>query len=44
MTTPTLSYTDLTALNPCLESLKRVATLMGGAKKWNGMKITAAQS
>jgi hypothetical protein len=41
---PTLSYTELKALQPCEPSMKRVAKLMGGARKWNGHGITAEQA
>lgn len=41
---PGLSYDDLKALGPCTDSMKRVANLMGGARKWNGRKVTAEQA
>lgn len=44
MTVPAFSYDDLMALNPCTESMRRVVKLMGGAKKWDGNKISAAQA
>ncbi len=44
MTIPSLSYDDLKALNPRADDFKRVTKLMGGAKKWDGVKITAAQA
>jgi hypothetical protein len=44
MNAPGLSYDELKALNPCSDRMKRVVKLMGGAKKWDGEKITAAQA
>lgn len=44
MTIPGLSYPDLAELKPCALDFKRVTRLMGGAKKWNGVKITAQQA
>ncbi len=44
MTTPALSYTTLKTLNPCTDSLRRVAKLMGGASKWDGKQVTAADA
>jgi len=41
--TPALSYTELKALDPCTDSLRRVAKLMGGAK-WNGKRVNAADA
>ena len=38
-----LTYAELKALDPCAESLRRVANLMGGARKWTA-GITAAQA
>jgi len=42
--TPALSYTELKALDPCTDSLRRVAKLMGGATKWNGKRVNAADA
>jgi len=42
--TPALSYTELKALDPCTDSLRRVAKLMGGAAKWNGKRVNAADA
>lgn len=38
-----LTYAELKALDPCAESLRRVANLMGAARKWTA-GITAAQA
>ena len=39
-----LTYTELRKLNPCEDAIKRVARLMGGAKKWNDHKCTAEEA
>lgn len=39
-----LTYDELKALKPCDDSFKRVAKLLGGARKWNGKKIDAAKA
>ena len=41
---PSLTYAELKALQPCEDSLKRVAKLFGGARKWNGRKISASEA
>ena len=38
-----ITYTELKALTPCEESLRRVAKLMGGARKWSS-GVNAAQA
>lgn len=37
-----LSYNELRKMHPCEDALRRVAKLMGGAKKWGSVKIDAA--
>jgi hypothetical protein len=44
MTAPGLTYDELKAFKQCPESMTRVVKLMGGAKEWDGKKITAAQA
>ena len=41
MKAPSLTYDECKALQPCADALKRVAKLMGGAKEWDGKKISA---
>ena len=39
-----LTYHELKALEPCTSDFARVTKLMGGATKWGGKKISAAQA
>jgi hypothetical protein len=39
-----LTYAELKNLEPCEDSLRRIAELMGGATKWGERAITAAQA
>ena len=39
-----LTYAGLKELQPCADSQKRVARLLGGAKAWNGRTVTAADA
>lgn len=39
-----LTYPALKKLKPCSEGLVRVTRLLGGARKWNGLVITAAEA
>jgi len=41
---PSLTYAELKALRPCEDSLNRIAKLFGGARKWNGRKISASEA
>jgi hypothetical protein len=41
---PSLSYEEFKAMKPCADDFRRVTKLFGGAKKWRGVKITAAQA
>ena len=38
-----LTYPQLKALNPCKENSRNVARLLGGAKGWNGKRVSAAK-
>ena len=39
-----LTYKELKALKPCPEQAKAVTKLLGGAKTWNGKKISAREA
>jgi len=39
-----LTYAEFKALQPCEDSLKRIAKLFGGARKWNGRKVSASEA
>ena len=39
-----LTYKEMMALHPCREQAKAVTKLLGGAKTWNGKKISAREA
>ena len=39
-----LTYKEMMALKPCPEQAKAVTKLLGGAKTWNGKKISAREA
>jgi len=39
-----LTHDEMIALKPCANNSKKVTKLLGGAKAWNGKKITAAEA
>ena len=39
-----LTYEEMMALKPCREQAKAVTKLLGGAKTWNGKKISAREA